>query len=231
MTPPSGNGIPQSQPLGTSTTTSDTPPLPHPNSIPTTGPVENLPSFTPASKPVFSWGNCGSESFAQPLEDAYCEVVHWRPNYFKIPQRKSGKSFTSELARLFKAYATGSALGSVALQAATILPILALQKPSRSSKYKAHVTCLERRLPLWLDGNLSELLKEGRTIQSRLPKPPLSSKQKTPDPVARTFAKKMFQGKTKAALELLGNQEKGGVLQLDDQVPSGPVDPKVSEKF
>ena len=228
MTPPSGNGIPQSQPPGTSTTTSDTPPLPHPTSIPTTGPVENLPSFTQAAKPVFSWGNCGSESFAQSLEDAYCEVVHWRPNYFKIPQGKSGKSFTSELARLFKAYATGFALESVALKAATILPILALQKPSRSSKYKAHVTCLERRLPLWLDGNLSELLKEGRTIQSRLPKPPLSSKQKTPDPVARTFAKKMFksQGKTKAALELLGNQEKGGVLQLDDQVPSGPCGPK-----
>ena len=36
----------------------------------------------------------------------------------------------------------------------------------------------------------------------------------------------MFQGKTKAALELLGNQEKGGVLQLDDQVPSGPCGPK-----
>ena len=178
------------------------------------------------AKPVFSWENCGSESFAQSLEDAYCEVVHWRPNYFKIPQGKSGKSFTSELARLFKAYATGSALESVALKAATILPILALQKPSRSSKYKAHVTCLERRLPLWLDRNLSELLKEGRTIQSRLPKPPLSSKQKTPDPVARTFAKKMFQGKTKAVLELLGNQEKGGVLQLDDQVPSGPCGPK-----
>ena len=30
------------------------------------------------------------------------------------------------------------------------------------------MSCLERRLLLWTDGNLNELLLEGRAIQSRL---------------------------------------------------------------
>ena len=235
------------QPSGTPTTTpslnaspngshDDTPPTLTPTSTPhspahshttyltpKSGPVRDvdLPSFTPASNPTFTWGSHNSESFRQALDETYTEIRHWRPNQFKLPQGKAGKHFVSELAKLYKAFATRSALEGVALKAATVLPILALQKPSRSSKNKDHVACLERRMPLWLDGNLAELLSEGRTIQCRLPTAPSSSKEVASDP-ARAFAKKMFQGKTKAALDHLRNKEKGGVMQLDDQIPSGP---------
>ena len=65
-------------------------------------------------------------------------------NLFKVPYGKAGKSFISELARLFKAFATSSALESVALRAATLMPILLLQKPARKSKVKDHITCLGR---------------------------------------------------------------------------------------
>ena len=87
-----------------------------------------------------------SESFIDSLHATYTEVVHWRPNYFRLPNGNAGKSFVSELARLFKAFATGSALESIALKAATVLPILLLQKPSRNSKVKVHISCLERRI-------------------------------------------------------------------------------------
>ncbi len=90
------------------------------------------------------------------LDDAYVEVVHWSPNLFFIPSGTVGSAFVGELSRLFKAFAAASALEAVSMMAATVLPILLLQKPSRNSKRKEHVVCLRRRLDSWLEGHLSE---------------------------------------------------------------------------
>ncbi len=111
--------------------------------------------------------------------------------------------------------AEGSALESVAL---TVAAILLLQNPHHKSKSKDHISCLERRLKLWKDGDFTELLKEGRALQHRLPKR-LPSK-KSEEHLAWSFANLMFEGKTKAALQLLSNQGKGGVLHPDDTVTS-----------
>ena len=73
-------------------------------------------------------------------------------------------------ARLYSAFANGSALESIALMATTVLPILTLQLPHKRSKVKQHIKCLERRLKAWSDGDLTTLVNEGRTIQQRLPK-------------------------------------------------------------
>ena len=59
---------------------------------------------------------------------------------------------------------------SVNLKTATVLPILLLQKPSKKSKTKDRIKCLERRLANWSNGDLEELVKEGRTLQHRLPR-------------------------------------------------------------
>ena len=104
------------------------------------------------------------------LNAAFAEAVHWKMNLFKVPYEKAGKSFVSELARLFKGFATSSALESVALKAATLMPIPLLQKPAHKSKAKDHITCLERRLDTWREGDLNELLREGRTIQQCISK-------------------------------------------------------------
>ena len=94
------------------------------------------------STPIFTWGELDSTSFTNSAND---EAVHWKMNLFRVPYGKAGKSFVSELARLFKSFAEGSALESVALKACTLMPIL-LQKPARKSKPKDHILCLERRL-------------------------------------------------------------------------------------
>ena len=60
------------------------------------------------------------------LDEAYAEVVHWRRNTFLVPFRNAGKGFVSELGRLFRAYADGSALEAIALKACTVMPILLL---------------------------------------------------------------------------------------------------------
>ena len=130
----------------------------------------NLPVFQPVSNPTFVWGSIDSASFTHMLDSAYNEAVHWKNNLFKIPQGNAGKSFTAELSRLFSAFATGSALEQIALKAATVLPLLMLQKPCRSSKTIVNIKCLVKRLELWQDGDLTSILREGRAIQARLPK-------------------------------------------------------------
>ena len=159
-----------------------------------------LPPPVPPSKPVFMWGTHSGEEFSSILKAIYSEVVHWRRNCFTVPLGKAGREFVSELSRLYLAFATASSLESIALKAAVVLPILLLQKPQRASKLKDHVECLERRLKSWKEGNLNDLLMEGRAIQCRLPK---SFPQRAEEKLARTFSNLMFAGKCKAALDLL----------------------------
>ena len=103
-----------------------------------------------------------------------------------------------ELSRMFRAYADCSALESVTMKAAMVMPALLLQKPQPRSKAKDHVLHLERRLQLWGNRNLRELLDEGRTIQRQLIQNPPKQQEDT----ARIFAKLMMEGKVRAALRL-----------------------------
>ena len=132
---------------------------------------------------------------------------------FKIPQGKAGKSFANELSRLFNAFSTGSALESVDLKTATVMPQLLLQKSHRASKTKEHINHLENRMEKWKEGDLNSLLNEGRTIQDHLPK---TYSDKSEQQLSRSFANMMFQVKIQAALQLLSNKGKGSVLHLND---------------
>ena len=79
-------------------------------------------------------GEVGPEEFSQTVCAAYSEAVQWRRNIFSVPSGRSGKAFMSELARLFRAYADGSALESIALTAVMLMPLLLLQRPHQNSK-------------------------------------------------------------------------------------------------
>ena len=161
------------------------------------------------------------------MESIYSEVVHWRRNCFTVPHGKAGREFVGELSRLYLAFASASALETIALKAVTVLPILVLQKPHKASKAKEHIVCLERRLRFWKEGNLSDMLLEGRAIQRRLPK---TSTSKPAEKIARSFANLMFAGKCKAALDLLSDSGSRGLLHLHDYAdPSIPESPTVRE--
>ena len=73
----------------------------------------------------FIWGDVSGETFAASVTCCYDKVVHWRKSLFKIPLAKCGRAFATEQARLFCAYANGSALEfeCVALKAAMIMPV------------------------------------------------------------------------------------------------------------
>ena len=159
--------------------------------------------------PNFTWGSCSGEVFCTKINLAYEEVVHWRRNLFQVPSGSTGKAFVSELARLFQAYADSSSLECIAMKATTIMQILLLQKPSRTSKSKDHVAHLQRRMELWLDGDIQALLDEGKCIQKRLGKATSPSNNVA---IARTFRDLMLQGKVQGALRYLSRNTNGGVL-------------------
>ena len=111
-------------------------------------------SFPDLQPPNFTWNSGSGEIFCRKINTVYEEVVHWRRNLFQVPSGNAGKSFVSELARLYQAYADSSSLECIAMKATTVFPILVLQKPSRTSKSKDHVKHLQRRIKLWLDGDI-----------------------------------------------------------------------------
>ena len=83
--------------------------------------TQTLPSFKSVSIMSSSWGDLSEDEFRKAIASAYAQVVHWRPNLFKVPSGACGKQFVAELTRLFNAYALESDL---ALKAAMTLPSL-----------------------------------------------------------------------------------------------------------
>lgn len=105
------------------------------------------------------------------------------------------------------------------MKATTIMQIL--QKPSRTSRSKDHVAHLQRRMELWLDGDVQALLDEGKCIQKRLGKATSPSNNVA---IARTFRDLMLQGKVQGALRYLSRNTNGGVLKLEDLIPETTED-------
>ena len=66
----------------------------------------------------------------------------------------------------------------------TLLQILTLHKPGRTSKTKDHMNHLKRRLTLWKAGDLQALLVEEHCIQNRLLNSNRVCKKST---IAKTF--------------------------------------------
>ena len=165
----------------------------------------SLPPPTTMATPSFVWGEIDAFSFTHALNAAYAEAVHWRKNNFAIPYGNHGKQFVLVISRLFRAYAEVSALESIALKAVTVMSILLLQRPFQALKSKHHSSCLERRLATWQAGDINSLVMEGRSIQQRLPKSTTSAASS--DNLIRSFSNFMFQGKIKAAMDLISKEE------------------------
>ena len=180
-----------------------------------------LPSFVRIADNLnFVWGDVDGTTFSSLLDQVYNEIVHWRRNIFPLPTGRGGKMFVCELSRLFNAYYPGSSLEGIALKAAMSLPILILQKLFSKSKASDHIQCIERRLKLWLSGDLTALLEEGCSIQCGLTCPRVSNDSGN---VSLSFSKLMLQGRVRAALRLLSDHEHEFPLQLDKMVGSKSV--------
>ncbi len=187
-----------------------------------------LPDFSPVAAPNFLWGTLPGNEFMQTINEAYSEVVHWRRNIFLVPSGNAGKKFVREITRLLNAYTHSSALETIAFDAIMVACQLLLQKPHSASKARDHVAALDRRLNAWHAGDVKGLLREGRTIQNHFPM--RRTKNEQGDKVASVFSKLMLEGKTRAALRYLSENERHGLLSLDESCGSGTVRDILQEK-
>jgi hypothetical protein len=141
------------------------------------------------------------KEFSETITSIYNEIVKWRKNLFMIPTGKASKEFLTELATWLNHYNRGSAFQGIAMKVFFILPSLLMQKQSRASKAKEHISKLAERLSMWKDGELDKLMIECRYIQKNLQ----SSKRRLPEDTARIFGKLILQGKMKAAVKMLSS--------------------------
>ena len=123
------------------------------------------------------------------------------------------------MARLYQSYADVNPLERVALKACSVMQYLLLQKPHAKSKTKEHVSHLARRMKLWSQGDVDALPYEGKCIQKHL----TSSKHRTVEfeNIALGFSRRMLQGKVHQAVRLISNAENGGLLAIDELIPTG----------
>lgn len=177
------------------------------------------PSFTPLSSTPFSWGEVPGHIFYQDIISAYEEQVSWRKNIFSPPTGHAGTDYVREHTRLLRAYKDKTPLERVALWAIMVMPGLLLQKPHAKAGSKEFSKHLARRLVLWKAGKVKELLDEARTIQSRLPAHDIQ-KGMTSHKLNRRFATLVRKGNIHAAISLITEHNKGGILDLTPEVRS-----------
>ena len=94
------------------------------------------------------------------------------------------------------------------------MPSLLLQKHDHKVKEIENRAHLKRRLELWKQGKVNNLLFECKSIQDRLPSYTQSSKNQ--DDVNKKFTNLMKHGKINAALNLLSEITSDGVLPLNE---------------
>ena len=165
------------------------------------------------SSPVFKWSpSRNGADFIKDVNCAYEITTKWRKNVFKLPSGNTGKLFTKALSRLYEAYDARSPLECIALKAAAIITPLLLQQPAGRPTYRDNVQHLTRRLKLWEEGMIDDLLNEGATIQAQLVK---SKKAVDDTTLAKRFATMVFNNNFKGAMSLVTEKGKGGVLPLN----------------
>ena len=115
---------------------------------------------------TYKWGEYTDKQIEENVSSIYTKIVYWKKNVFLLPTGKSERCFTDEATKLIDTWVRGSPLKNIALKSVMIMPSLLLQKPSKGSKSEDHTKAVEKRLQLWTDGHLAELLKECETTQS-----------------------------------------------------------------
>jgi len=180
----------------------------------------------PSTKKV--WGNLGIAEIGSLFSLAHETVVHWRPRMVQLPRSQPGKEVITQLTYLFRSFANDAAIQPIALKAVMVMPHLILQKTNDDTGCSIS-ELIKRRLELWRNGNIRELLEEGQILQDRIKAE--KSKSKThPDKLRRHFSKLMQEGKISAAGNVVQSGNTGGVLDLKEKVGAKSVLEILQEK-
>ena len=181
-----------------------TPPLPQINS----DVIENA-----NGRRNFIWKGLTEEATIMWVNDTYIEIVGWSTcNLFEPPKCAATTKIVKEMVVLLHSYIQDAPLAPFVLKIIFLLPKLFFQKTHRNAKISENVKAVTRRVDLWQNNKLDELLEEARAIQKRLPR--TSSNNRRQEDKARSIADKMRQGNVSSALRALNEEQSGGVLAL-----------------
>ena len=164
---------------------------------------------------LYKWAEYDNITFERNVNYVYEKVVYWRKNLFLLTTGKAGQCYIDEITKLMNDWAHDSPLKEIAFKAIMLMPNLLLQKPSKRSKSKDNILALERRMCLWYEGNVLELLKEGETIQKSLASSVDSSKNI--DQISKRFAEHIHKGNVNGAIKVLTSNMQNGILPLNEK--------------
>ena len=102
------------------------------------------------------------------IGSVYSEIVYWKKVLFLLTTGAAGKGLIEETIRLVNSWTYKLDLETIALKALMIMPCLLLQKTFLNSKSKENSETLKRRFSLWKNGQLDQLMFEGKTIQDKI---------------------------------------------------------------
>ena len=154
--------------------------------------------------------------YAAAIKAAYNEVVLYRKNLFKLPTGAAAKAFVTEKARLFSELAQRGQQERIAMEMAMVMEPLLLQRSlNKKANAKDNRETLTRRMLMWENRQVGELLEEARAIQQRLP---TERREMNADEVTRIFTKLMFEGGVSSALNFLNRKDHGGIQALTPEV-------------
>ena len=118
------------------------------------------------------------------------------------------------MTKLIEEWNSNSPPKGFVLKLLMIMPNLLLQQTTFRAKAKTNKETLDRRMNLWKENKIEELVSECQVIQSRL-KP--THRKEDENERAERFNKLMMRGNIKAAVRLLSVNETGGVLPLNEE--------------
>ena len=149
------------------------------------------------------------------IDSTYSEIVYWKKVLFLLPTGAAGKGYIEEMIRFVNCRTYKSDLETIALKTLIIMPGLLLQKIYLNSKSKENFEKLKRRLSLWKNGQLDQLMFEGKTIQERLQNNNRATTNTNKE--ALSFTRLIEEGKVNKATKILKKANNGRILPFSDE--------------
>ena len=132
-----------------------------------------------------------------------------------MPKGKSGRAFIAEITEWVKKWNNKTAFRDISFKVIFIMHALLLQQTNRNNKAKQNKEILSRRLALWKESKLSDLLNEANVIQTRLSQN--TKRSSDSDALDRKFRNLIVAGNVSGALRLLDSNPSSGVLSMSDE--------------
>jgi hypothetical protein len=146
-----------------------------------------------------------------------------RGKLYRLPGGSVGREFTSILAEEYDFLASGKQKS----ERPSMFGKLILQKDKNIKKSTDIRRLIKRRLQMWKDDLLEELIQEAESCDKKLP---TGGTKMSNDKAAAVFSKLVLQGKIREAVRFVTDRsETGGVLQPDDNAGKGKTVREVLE--